>query len=33
MMRYTVVWVESSLCELAQIWLDASDRDAVTIAA
>jgi hypothetical protein len=33
MTRYTVVWVESALDELAEIWMDASDRNAVTVAA
>ena len=33
MTRYTVVWPQSSLDELADIWLNSSDRDAVTTAA
>ena len=30
MTRYTVVWLEDAQDELAQIWLDAEDRQAVT---
>ena len=33
MTRYTVVWPQSSLDELAEIWLKSSDRAAVTSAA
>ena len=33
MTRYTVVWVESAQSELADIWLSASNRSAVTAAA
>lgn len=33
MIRYTVVWHEDVQNQLAQIWLDASDRNAVTSAA
>ena len=33
MTRYTVVWVESAQSELASIWLSASNRNAVTVAA
>ena len=32
MTRYIVTWVESAQEELAQIWIDASDRQAVTAA-
>jgi hypothetical protein len=32
MTRYTVVWVESALEELTELWLAASDRAAVTAA-
>jgi hypothetical protein len=30
--RYTVVWVRSAQDELAELWLNASDRNAVTVA-
>lgn len=33
MTRYTVVWVEGAERELANLWLDATDRRAVTDAA
>jgi len=33
MTRYTVVWVESALDELADLWLAAPDREAITAAA
>lgn len=33
MTRYTVIWVESAQNELAELWLNASDRNAVTTAA
>jgi plasmid stabilization system protein ParE len=33
MTRYTVVWVESALVELAEIWNHSRDRNAVTAAA
>jgi len=33
MTRYTVVWVESVQSELARIWVDVSNRSAVTAAA
>jgi hypothetical protein len=33
MTRYTVVWVESSQNELAELWIAALDRAAVTAAA
>lgn len=33
MTRYTVVWVQSALDELAEIWLEVSDRDSVAEAA
>ncbi len=33
MIRYTVVWLQSAQDELAQLWLDAPDRNAVTAAA
>ncbi len=29
-MRFTVTWHPSAIGELAQIWLDAADRDSVT---
>lgn len=32
MTRYTVVWVQSVEDELVEIWLAASDRDAITSA-
>jgi hypothetical protein len=32
-MRYTVVWMPQAQDELAQIWIDAADRQAVTNAA
>jgi hypothetical protein len=32
-MRYTVVWEEPALDELAVIWLQATDRSAVSAAA
>jgi len=32
MTRYTVVWVQSSQSELADLWLNAPDRNAVTAA-
>jgi len=32
MTRYIVTWIESAQAELAQIWIDASDRQAVTAA-
>ena len=32
MIRYTVVWHDDALNQLAQIWMDASDRDSVTAA-
>ena len=32
-MRYTVVWRETALQQLAQIWLASADRSAVTRAA
>jgi len=32
MTRYTVVWVQSAQNELADIWLNATDRNAVTVA-
>ena len=31
-MIYTVTWSQRALAKLAQIWLDASDRNAVTAA-
>jgi hypothetical protein len=33
MTRYTVVWHESALDELADLWMKASDRNAITAAA
>ena len=33
MTRYTVVWVQSAQDELADLWLNAPDRNAVTTAA
>ena len=33
MTRYTVVWVQSAQEELAELWLNAPDRSAVTTAA
>ena len=33
MTRYTVVWVQSARVELAEFWLSAPDRNAVTAAA
>ncbi len=33
MSRFTVVWLRSANDQLAQIWLDASDRSAVSSAA
>ena len=33
MTRYTVVWPQSALDELAHIWLNSNDRNAVTSAA
>ncbi len=33
MTRYTVVWVRSAQNELAELWLNAPDRNAVTTAA
>lgn len=32
-MRYTVVWLQDALAQLAQIWLEASDRKEITTAA
>ena len=32
-MKYTVVWKAAAEEELAQMWLDAADRSAVTVAA
>ncbi len=32
MTRYTVVWLESTKDELAELWLDAPNRNAVTTA-
>jgi hypothetical protein len=32
-MRYTVVWRETALQQLAQIWLASADRNAITQAA
>ena len=32
-MKYTVVWTPDAREQLAEIWLEASDRDAVTLAA
>ena len=33
MTRYTVVWHQEALDELARLWIDAPDRTAVTLAA
>jgi len=33
MIRYTVVWVDSAQNELAELWTDGPDRDAITAAA
>jgi hypothetical protein len=33
MTRYTVVWLERSQDQLAQIWVNSSDRQAITEAA
>ena len=33
MIRYTVVWHKEAQDELAEIWIDTSDRNAVTMAA
>jgi hypothetical protein len=33
MTRYTVVWVRSARDELAEFWLNASDRESVAVAA
>ena len=33
MIRYTVIWHETAQDQLAQIWLDATDRTAITSAA
>jgi hypothetical protein len=33
MTRYTVVWHQAALDELARLWLDAPDRTAVTLPA
>ena len=33
MTQYTVVWLNDALNELAQIWLDAIDREAISSAA
>jgi hypothetical protein len=33
MTRYTVVWHDDALNQLAQVWLDAGDRTAITEAA
>jgi plasmid stabilization system protein ParE len=33
MIRYTVVWSTPALSQLAQLWIDAGDRDAVNTAA
>lgn len=33
MTRYTVVWVEGAQDDLAELWLNAADRNAVTAAA
>jgi plasmid stabilization system protein ParE len=33
MIRYTVVWTKSARDQLATIWLDAHDRNAITAAA
>lgn len=32
MTRYTVVWVKSAQDELADLWLDAPDRNAIRVA-
>ena len=32
-MNHTVVWLQSAEQELAELWLDAADRDAITNAA
>ena len=32
-MKYTVVWLTSANNELARLWLEAADRDAVSLAA
>lgn len=32
MTRYTVVWVESARDELADIWINSADRDAIVAA-
>jgi hypothetical protein len=31
-MRYTVVWRETALQQLARIWMDSADREAVNLA-
>ncbi len=33
MSRFTVVWTESAISELADCWLDAPDREAIRISA
>jgi hypothetical protein len=33
MSRYTVVWTKTALDELAELWINARDRNAVTAAA
>ena len=33
MIRYTVVWLKGAQDELTEIWIDASDRNVVAIAA
>ncbi len=33
MIRYTVVWHDEAQNQLAEIWINASDREAVTLAA
>jgi hypothetical protein len=33
MTRFTVVWIQSALDELAELWLTATDRDEITAAA
>jgi plasmid stabilization system protein ParE len=33
MTRYTVVWATPALSQLAQVWIDAGDRDSVNTAA
>ena len=33
MTRYTVVWHQEALDELARLWIDAPDRAAITLAA